>query len=90
MRREAMQADGNRGERAASQLARELGLPEGGVIAAYKAELERMRDRAAVNQFIELLAVKHVKLHLLSRPRSTPIVVHVDARAAGPLGGSAA
>lgn len=90
MQREAIQAGGNKGERAARQLAREFGLPEDGVIANYKAELERMRDRAAVNQFIELLAVKHVKLDLLSRPRSTPTVVQVDARDAGPLGGSAA
>jgi hypothetical protein len=90
MRREAMQASGNKGERAARQLAREFGLPEDSVIANYKAELERMRDRAAVSQFIELLAVKHVKLDLLSRPRSTPIVGQVDARDAGPLGGAAA
>jgi len=71
MRREAMQAGGSKGEWAAKQLARELGLPEDRVVAEYRAELERMRDRAAVNQFIELLAVKHVKTDLVSRIRTT-------------------
>jgi predicted transcriptional regulator len=70
MAHEAVKEQRQLGIAAAGQLAREVGVSEETVIAAYEAEVARIGVSAAVQQFLHLLAVKHVKAALLARRRS--------------------
>jgi hypothetical protein len=70
MAHEAVTEQRQLGITAASHLARELGVSQETVIAEYEAEVARIGVSAAVQQFLHLLAVKHVKAALLTRRRS--------------------
>jgi hypothetical protein len=70
MAHEAVKEQRQLGITAASQLAREIGVSEETVIGAYEAEAARIGHSAAVQQFLHLLAIKHVKAALLARRRS--------------------
>jgi hypothetical protein len=52
------------GLEAARQLAREFTLSEANVVSAFLGEVERMSGAGGCTQFIDLLALKHVRREL--------------------------
>jgi hypothetical protein len=52
------------------KLAHEIGVSEETVMVAYETEVARMGSAAAVTQFLDLLAAKHLKAAMLARQRA--------------------